>query len=208
MGFYERKILPRIVEATCSTKPIRYQRRKVVPLAEGRVLEIGVGSGLNFPYYDPDKVERVFALEPSEAMLEKARPRIEAAPFPVEPLGLEGEQIPLDDASVDTVLVTYTLCTIPGVIAALEGMRRVLKPGGKLIFCEHGLAPDPGVARWQNRLNPLWKRIGGGCNLNRDIPALVKEGGFRIETLDTMYLPGPKMIRFSSFNYWGTASPA
>jgi ubiquinone/menaquinone biosynthesis C-methylase UbiE len=208
MGFYARKILPAIIETTCGNKAVRYQRRKVVPLAEGEVLEIGVGSGLNFPFYDPDKVERVFALEPSEAMLEKAKPRIEAAPFPVEPLGLEGERIPLDDASVDTVLVTYTLCTIPGVVAALEGMRRVLKPSGKLVFCEHGLAPDAGVARWQARLNPLWKRIGGGCNLNRDIPALVKEGGFRIETLDTMYLPGPKMIRFSSFNYWGTAVPA
>jgi len=208
MGFYERKILPWVIDTTCSNKAVRYQRRKVVPLAEGQVLEVGVGSGLNFPFYDEAKVERVFALEPSAEMLEKAKPRIEAVSFPVEPLGLDGEQIPLDDKSVDTVLVTYTLCTIPAVVSALEGMRRVLKPGGRLIFCEHGLAPDPGVARWQNRLNPLWQRIGGGCNLNRDIPALVKAGGFRIEDLDTMYLPGPNFLHFSNFNYWGTAIPA
>jgi ubiquinone/menaquinone biosynthesis C-methylase UbiE len=208
MGFYQRRILPWVIDTTCSNKAVRYQRRKVVPLAEGRVLEIGVGSGLNFPFYDPEKVERVLALEPSKELLEKAKPRIEAAPFPVEPVGLEGEQITLDEASVDSVLVTYTLCTIPKVVAALEGMRRVLKPGGKLIFCEHGLAPDPGVARWQARLNPLWNRIGGGCNLNRDIPALVKQGGFWIETLDTMYLPGPSFLHFSNFNYWGTAIPA
>jgi ubiquinone/menaquinone biosynthesis C-methylase UbiE len=208
MGFYARRILPWVIDTTCSNKAVRYQRRKVVPLAEGRVLEIGVGSGLNFPFYDPAKVERVFALEPSAAIYEKAKPRIESAPFPVDRLDLEGEAIPLDDASVDSVLVTYTLCTIPEVIAALEGMRRVLKPGGKLIFCEHGLAPDPGVARWQHRLNPLWNRIGGGCNLDRDIPALVRQGGFRIEALDTMYLPGPTFLHFSNFNYWGTAVPA
>jgi len=208
MGFYERRVLPRIIDAACGSKPVRRQRRKVVPLAEGRVLEIGAGSGLNFPYYDPDKIERLFALEPSEAMLKRAQPRIAAAPFPVEPLELDGEAIPLDDASVDTVLITYTLCTIPGAATALAGMRRVLKPGGRLIFCEHGLAPDPGVARWQNRVNPLWKRIGGGCNVNRDIPALIKAAGFAIETIDTMYLPGPKMFKFSSFNYWGTAKAA
>jgi ubiquinone/menaquinone biosynthesis C-methylase UbiE len=208
MGFYQRRILPWVIDTTCSNKAVRYQRRKVVPLAEGRVLEIGVGSGLNFPFYDAAKVERVLALEPSAEMPEKAKPRIAAAPFPVEPISLEGEQIPLDDASVDSVLVTYTLCTIPKVVAALEGMRRVLKPGGKLIFCEHGLAPDPGVARWQHRLNPLWNRIGGGCNLDRDIPALIRQGGFRIETLDTMYLPGPSVLHFSNFNYWGTAVSA
>jgi ubiquinone/menaquinone biosynthesis C-methylase UbiE len=207
LGFYDRVILPRLTDLSCGTKPVRYQRRKVVPLAEGRVLEIGVGSGLNLPHYDPAKVERVFALEPSAAMLARAKERIEAAPFPVEPLGLEGEAIPLDDKSVDTVLITYTLCTIPGVIAALEGMRRVLRPAGRLIFCEHGLAPDPGVARWQHRLNPLWKRFAGGCNLDRDIPALIKQGGFAIEQIDTMYLPGPKMLRFGAFNYWGTAKP-
>jgi len=205
MGFYERTILPRIIDLSCGTNAVRRQRDKVVPLAAGRVLEVGAGSGLNFPYYDAAKVERVFALEPSEVMRARAKERTEAAPFPIEPLGLKGEKIPLDDKSVDTVLITYTMCTIPGVAEALAGMHRVLKPSGRLVFCEHGLAPDPGVQRWQHRLNPFWKRIAGGCNLNRDIPALLKEAGFRIEAMDTMYLPGP---RFASFNYWGTAKAA
>jgi ubiquinone/menaquinone biosynthesis C-methylase UbiE len=120
----------------------------------------------------------------------------------VEFIDLPGEQIPLDDNSVDTVLVTYTLCTIPDAVAALEGMRRVLKPGGKLLFCEHGKAPDENVLRWQNRLNSTWGRIGGGCNINRDIPALLEKGGFRITRDERMYIPGPKVL---CYNYWGNA---
>lgn len=208
MGFYERTILPRLIDSACGVKAITEQRAKVVPLAEGRVLEIGLGSGLNLPFYDPAKVERVFGLEPSAAMLERAAGRIAAAPFPVEPLELEGEHIPLEKASVDTVLVTYTLCTIAGVIEALEGMRRVLKPGGRLIFSEHGRAPDAGVRGWQDRLNPLWRRIGGGCNLNRDIPALIASGGFEVVEMETGYRPGPTMMRFASFEYWGAARAA
>ena len=127
-------------------------------------------------------------------------------PFAVEYLALQGENIPLDGDSVDTVLVTYTLCTIVDAIAALEGMRRALKPGGRLIFCEHGRAPDEAVQRWQRRLNPLWGRIGGGCNLDRDIPALIETAGFRIDALDSMYLPGTP--RFAGFNYWGSARPS
>ena len=206
MGFYDRHILPKVLNWSCGTKPVRRQRQKVVPLAEGRVLEIGIGSGLNLPYYDPTKVERVIGLDPAEAMLTYARRKSEHLPFTVECLALEGERIPLERQSIDTVLVTYTLCTIPDAIAALEGMRQVLKPGGRLIFCEHGKAPDAAVRRWQHRLNPLWNRIGGGCNLDRDIPALIEGAGFRIDSLDTMYLPHTP--RFAGFNYWGSAQPS
>ena len=206
MGFYDRHVLPKLLNWSCATLPVRIQRQKVVPLAEGRVLEIGIGSGLNLPFYDPAKVERVIGLDPAEEMLRQARRKSEALPFTVEYLALEGENIPLERHSVDTVLVTYTLCTIPDVITALDGMRRVLRPGGRLIFCEHGSAPDEAVRRWQRRLNPLWNRIGGGCNLDRDIPKLIESGGFRIENLDSMYLPGAP--RFAGFNYWGCARPA
>ena len=205
MSFYNRYVLPKVLNWSCGAKPVRRQRQKVVPLAEGRVLEVGIGSGLNLPYYDPAKVERVIGLDPAEEMLALAKRKSEAVPFTVEYLALQGESIPLDSQSVDTVLVTYTLCTIPDVIAALEGMRRVLKQSGRLIFCEHGRAPDEAVRRWQDRLNPLWGRIGGGCNLNRDIPALIEAAGFRIDKLDTMYLP--RTPRFAGFNYWGSARP-
>ncbi len=202
MGLYERFILPKVVHLTCSSKPIRYQRRKVVPLAKGRVLEIGIGSGLNLPYYDPSKVEMVWGLEPSMQMRAMAEKRVHDAPFKVEFIGLSDDEIPLESDSVDTVLVTYTLCTIPDVVRALEGMRRVLKPGGELIFSEHGLAPDENVRRWQDRMNPIWKRFGGGCNLNRPIPSLIEQGGFKIKNIETMYIPGWKP---ASFTYWGTA---
>ena len=202
MGLYERFIMPKVVHLTCTSKPIRYQRRKVVPLARGRVLEIGIGSGLNLPFYDPSKVELIWGLEPSMQMRATAEERVHETPIKVEFIGLDGDDIPLASGSVDTVLVTYTLCTIPDVVRALAGMRRVLKPGGQLIFSEHGLAPDEDVRRWQNRINPLWTRFGGGCNLNRPIPALIEQGGFKIANLDTMYIPGWKP---ASFTYWGTA---
>ncbi len=205
MRFYDRHILPRVLNWTCGSEPIQQQRKKVVPLAEGRVLEIGIGSGLNLPFYDAGKIEHIVGLDPAEEMLRYARRRSENLPFTVEYLTLDGEQIPLDRESVDTVLVTYTLCTIPDVVSALEGMRRVLKRSGRLIFCEHGRAPDEGVQRWQHRLNPIWRRIGGGCNLDRNIPALVEKSGFSIDNLNSAYLP--KTPRFAGFNYWGTAKP-
>ncbi|NNE21385.1 MAG: class I SAM-dependent methyltransferase [Rhizobiales bacterium] len=204
MGFYDRYILPRVINWSCGAKPVQKQRQKVVPLAEGRVLEIGIGSGLNLPFYDAEKIDRLIGLDPADEMLAYARRESATVPFPVEYLALEGENIPLDARSIDTVLITYTLCTIPDAIAALEGMRRVLKENGRLIFCEHGKAPDEAVRRWQDRLNPLWKRIGGGCNLNRDIPALIESAGFAIDTLETMYLPSTP--RFAAFNYWGSAT--
>jgi ubiquinone/menaquinone biosynthesis C-methylase UbiE len=203
MGFYDRHILPPLLELMMSAKPIRYQRRKVVPLAEGRVLEIGLGAGQNLPFYDATKVTHLWGLEPSLEIRERAMKRAKDIKFPIEFLDLKAEDIPLEDKSVDTVLVTYTLCTIPDVNRALKGMRRVLKPGGRLIFCEHGEAPDLSVAKWQNWMTPMWKKIAGGCHVGRPIPQLIREGGFTVEKMETMYLPGtPRPL---GFNYWGTA---
>ncbi|MGB5949584.1 MAG: class I SAM-dependent methyltransferase [Parvibaculum sp.] len=203
MGLYEKYVVPHIINCACGTKPIRYQRKKVVPLAEGTVLEIGIGTGFNLPYYDPARVKKVIGLDPSEASWKLAGERAKDLPFPVEFIGLPGEQIPLDDKSVDTVLVTFSLCTIPDPVKALEGMRRVLKPGGKLVFCEHGAAPDADVLKWQNRINPVWRTLFGGCNLNRQMPSLIESSGFRITDLQSMYLPSTP--RIAGFNYWGMA---
>lgn len=202
MGFYDEKILPRFINLACGSKPTTKQREKIVPRAEGDVLEIGFGSGLNVPYYDKQKVRKVFGLEPSEGMRKLAADKVAGSDIDIEFIDLPGEKIPLDANSVDTVLVTYTLCTIPNVAAALEGMRRVLKPGGTLLYCEHGKAPDANVLRWQNRLNPAWEKIGGGCNINRDIPALIEDNGFCITSDERMYVPGPRIL---SYNFWGSA---
>ncbi len=204
MGLYDHFVLPRLLNAAMGTKPIRYQRRKVVPRAEGRVLEVGFGAGHNLPYYDASKVSHIWALEPAKEMRERAAERVAASPIPLEFLDLPGEQIPLDNESADTILITYTLCTIPDVMAALGQMRRVLKANGRMIFCEHGEAPDESVRKWQRRLTPAWKVIGGGCHVGRQIPKLIRDGGFRIEDMDTMYLPGTP--RFAGFNYWGSAT--
>jgi len=203
LGFYDNHILPHIINVACGGKPVSKQRQKIVPQAEGRVLEIGMGSGLNIPFYDTDKVELVWGLEPSEGMRKKARSRVEAAPFDLHWLGLPGEQIPLDQNSADTIVLTYTLCTIPDWKTALLQMRRVLKPGGKLLFSEHGQAPDQAVRKWQDRIDPLWSKIAGGCHLNRDIPALLTEGGFTIKQIDTLYMPSTP--KFAGFTYWGYA---
>jgi len=202
MGFYDKNVLPHLINLACGSKPTTKQREKVVPQAVGDVLEIGFGSGLNLPFYDQQKVRKIFALEPSAEMRKLSGERVSASTMDIEFIDLPGEEIPLDANSVDTVLMTFTLCTIPDVAAALEGMRRVLKPGGKLVFCEHGKAPDAGVLKWQNRLNPAWQKIGGGCNLNRDIPALLEASGFRIAVDERMYIPGPRIF---SYNYWGSA---
>lgn len=202
MGIYQTHVLPRIVHLACGSKPPMKQREKVVPLARGRVLEIGIGTGLNLPFYRSDRVEHLWGLDPSREMWALAKKPPESHGFGIEFVEAPAEDIPLDDNCADTVLITYALCTIPEVKPALEEIRRVLKPEGCLIFCEHGLAPDPGVQRWQDRLNPLWKKVGGGCNLNRPIPGLIEHAGFRIRDLETMYIPGWKP---ASFNYWGTA---
>lgn len=204
-GWYERHLLPYLIDFACGIKPVRRQRDKVVPRAQGRVLEIGIGTGLNLEHYDPSRIEKLVGLDPSREMHRLARKRMARAGLDVELVALSAEQIPFEAGSFDTVLVTYSLCTIPDPVAALNEMRRVLKPGGRLIFCEHGRAPDESVRRWQDRLTPTWSRLAGGCHLNRDIPALLRQGGFRCDDLETMYLPGPRPL---TFNYWGTARPA
>ncbi len=203
MSWYEDKILPRMINLACSSKPTRMQREKIVPRASGDILEVGFGSGLNLPHYDRDKVRHIWGLEPAEGMRKIAAKPIAESGMDVELIDLPGEEIPLDDNCVDTVLVTYTLCTIPDVASALEGMRRVLKPGGKLLFCEHGRAPDANVVKWQERLNPGWKKIAGGCNMNRDIPEILAVAGFEIKDDNRMYIPGIKAL---CYNYWGAAA--
>ncbi|MCH7830189.1 MAG: methyltransferase domain-containing protein [Proteobacteria bacterium] len=202
MSWYEDRILPRLINIACGVKPIRKQREKIVPRATGDILEIGFGSGLNLPYYDRSKVRRIWGLEPAAGMRDIAAGPIACSGLDVELIDLPGEEIPLADNSVDTVLMTYTLCTIPDVMSALAGMRRVLRPDGQLLFCEHGRAPDRSVAQWQDRANSVWGKIAGGCNMNRDIPLLLATAGFEIEDDNRMYIPG---IRALSYNYWGAA---
>lgn len=203
MGFYDKYILPHFLNCACGSKPIVYQREKVVPLAEGWVLEVGIGSGLNIPFYDSSKVDKILGLDPSEELNRMALKVAAEKGIPVEFILGGAEAIPLPDNHVDSVLVTYTMCTIPQVAAANKEILRVLKPQGKMIFCEHGLAPDANVSKWQNRIDPYWGKIAGGCHLNRNIPALITEAGFEIESMEQMYLPSTP--RFAGYNYWGTA---
>lgn len=203
MSFYDKYILPHFLNCACGTKPIQYQREKVVPLATGLVLEIGIGSGLNIPFYNTAKVTRVLGLDPSEELNRMARKVAEEKGLAVEFILGGAEAIALPDNHVDTVLVTYTMCTIPQVAEANKEINRVLKPKGKLIFCEHGLAPDANVSKWQNRIDPYWGKIAGGCHLNRNIPALISAAGFTIESMEQMYLPSTP--KFAGYNYWGTA---
>lgn len=204
MGFYDQRILPRVLDFACGMSAVQKQREKIVPLAEGAVLEIGIGSGLNLPYYDATKVNRIWGLEPSQAMRDRAVKRYHdiGCDIHLDFIDLPGEQIPLPDKSADTILMTYTLCTIPDPETALAGMRRVLKPGGKLLFCEHAEAPDRSVADWQHRLNRPWRRLAGGCNMNRPILDLISDSGFTVIQEDEMYIPGPRIL---SFNVWGSA---
>ena len=202
MSWYEERILPHMINLACSVKPARKQREKIVPLAEGDVLEIGIGSGLNLPHYDPQKVRKIWGLEPSVGMRRLAEKNLEGMNLDLEFIDLPGEEIPLEANSVDTVLMTYTLCTISDAATALEGMRRVLKPSGRLLFCEHGAAPEENIRRWQNRLNTGWSKIAGGCNMNRNIPEMINAAGFHIVDDERMYIPG---LRILSYNYWGSA---
>jgi len=179
-------------------------RKKIVPRAKGRVLEIGIGSGLNLPFYDPAKVDRVWGIDPSSRLKKIARKKAVEMPFNVDFIGLSGEDIPLEKKSMDTVLVTYALCSIQDVIKALNEMSRVLKPGGELIFCEHGKAPEAHISKWQDRMNPAWTKISGGCNLNRPISDLIETSGFKIVNLDEKYNSPVKVI---GFNYTGVAIP-
>lgn len=208
MNPWERYVVPNMIACACGTKPIMKQREKVVPKAEGRVLELGCGSGTNFAMYDANKVDHLFALEPSPGMLAKARREAGALGIgsKIEFLQTGAEAIPLEDNSIDTVVITFVLCTIPDWKAALAETRRVLKPEGRVLFSEHGLAPDENVAKWQRRIEPIWKPLAGGCHLTRDVGALFTEAGFTLEDAETMYLPStPKVAGFVS---WGAARAA
>lgn len=203
-GWYERHILPWAIDLACGITPVRRHRERLVPMAEGEVLEVGLGTGLNLPHYDRSRVRRLVGLDPASQMQPLARRRSRRAGLDVEVVAVSAEGIPFSARSFDTVVVTFTLCSIPDAVAALSEMRRVLKPEGRLLFCEHGLAPEEKVRRWQRRLNPAWSRVAGGCHLDRDVPALLSAAGFRTEHMDQAYLPGP---RFVAYTYSGSARP-
>src|SRR5262245_23692328 len=205
MPYYRDHVYPHLVSMLGNPKPIREVRQRIVPWAQGTVLEIGVGPGVNFRHYDPAKVSKLYALEPNPGMVRLAEKQRRQTKLDVEFLDLPGEQIPLEDGTVDTVVSTFTFCTIPGVVEALRGIGRVLRPGGRLIFFEHGLSPDPRVRRWQERWEPILYRVFEGCHLTRDIPALLGQSGFQIEQMETAYLASfPKSCAYC---WWGVAVP-
>jgi ubiquinone/menaquinone biosynthesis C-methylase UbiE len=203
VGFYRKFVFPRLINASMSNKESARCRSQIVPQARGRVLEIGIGSGFNLAFYS-NQVTNVYGLDPSPELLHMARKRARSAAFPVELLNGSAEDLPLKSDTVDTIVMTWTLCSIPDANRALTEMRRVLKPGGDLLFVEHGLAPEPRVRAWQNRINRPWRSISGGCNLNREIDRLISSAGFRILRLDSSYMPGPRMF---TFTYRGCAQP-
>jgi ubiquinone/menaquinone biosynthesis C-methylase UbiE len=203
-SWYDRHVLPYLLDFACGMPPVAAQRRKVIPHAAGRVLEIGVGTGLNLGFYDKAKVTELVAVEPAQQLHRLARRRSERAGLPLKLLALSAERLPLESASFDCVVCTYTLCSVQDPVGALAEMRRVLRPGGTLLFAEHGLAPDASVVRWQHRIEPWWSQLAGGCHLTRDVPLLLREAGFRAE-VDTAYIARPKAL---SFNYWGQAVPS
>jgi ubiquinone/menaquinone biosynthesis C-methylase UbiE len=190
MSFYRNCVYPHIVAALGNPEPISKIRQQMVPLAQGTVLEIGVGPGVNFPFYDPAKVKKLYALEPNPGMLARAETQRRRTKLDLDFLDLPGEKIPLPDASVDTIVSTFTLCTIPGVNEALRGLARVLRPGGQFLFLEHGLSPDLPVRRWQQRTEPFFQWAFEGCHVTRDIPELIRQAGFRIERMHTGYVAG------------------
>ena len=203
MGLYNKYILPKVLNCTCGSKPINYQRAKIVPLAEGVVLDIGIGSGLNIPFYNKSKIKYLYGLDPSKELIEMAKPLANLNQIEIEFLECGAENIPLLDNSIDTVLITYTMCTIQDVILSNSEIKRVLKDNGKLLFCEHGLAPDKNIAKWQKRINPILNKIAGGSNLNRNIPDIITSSGFKISSIEEMYLPNTP--KFAGYNYWGIA---
>lgn len=202
MNFYEKRIVPPLIDCLCGLSAIEEQRKKVVPLASGEVLEIGIGRGLNIPYYRQDRVSRIIGLDPVLEFDTKAQKRIDASGLDVELLSLSAQSIPAETDRFDTVVCTYTLCSIDQPAAALAEMHRVLKPGGQFIFCEHGSAPDAGVARWQDRMTPAWRKIAGNCHMNRVVSNLLAASPFSQVHMEQDYIPGPRIL---CYNYWGTA---
>jgi ubiquinone/menaquinone biosynthesis C-methylase UbiE len=203
MGFYAERIVSPLIDLSMRNKRLRPYRERVAGAAEGRILDVGIGSGMNLPFYAPQARE-IFGLEPSPWLLARARRKAQRTQVPVHLLEGSAERIPLAAHSMDTVVLTWTGCSIPDIATALGEMRRVLKPGGRLLFVEHGRAPEPGVARWQDRINPFWQRISGGCRLNRKIDDLLVDAGFHVDRLDTGYIPGPRIM---TFLYEGAAAP-
>ena len=202
-SWYEKFFLPKLCDKCCSTKPINYQRNKVVPLAKGIVLEIGIGSGLNIPFYNKNNIEKIIGLDPSEELNFLANKVAKKNNIEIDFIISGAEDIALPDNSIDTILITYTLCTIPDLDNSMAEIKRVLKSDGKFIFCEHGIAPDQNIVKWQTRINPIWKALMGGCNINRNIPKIISDGGFDITNINEMYLPStPKIV---GYNYWGIA---
>ena len=204
--FYERRILPRLLTCACASPPMMKQRAKIVPLASGRVLELGVGMGLNLALYDAGKVESVAGVDPAAELRAQAMAAPRDPRLAVEITDGTAEALPFDDGAFDTVVCTFTLCSVHTPAAALAEARRVLKPGGRFLFCEHGLAPDRDVAKWQRRVEPLWKRLAGGCHLTRPVAAAIEASGFKLDKVETMYLPGTP--RIAGWNEWGAARPA
>ncbi|MEC8798580.1 MAG: class I SAM-dependent methyltransferase [Pseudomonadota bacterium] len=203
MSLYDKYVLPKFLNCACGSNPVSRQRQKVVPLVEGKVLEVGVGSGLNLPFYDKSKIDELWGLDPSEELSDMARKVADRENIVVNFISSGAEEIPLPDSYFDSVLITYTMCTIPEVARANKEIKRVLKRGGKLIFCEHGEAPDENIRKWQKRINPFWGKLAGGCNINRKIPLLIQNAGFEIVELEEMYLP--KTPKIAGYNYWGYA---
>ena len=205
MGLYARYVLPKLIDAACAQKPMAELRSRYVPRASGRVLEIGFGTGLNLPHYATGAAAptSLVALEPAVEIAALAAPRLAQTPLAVEVLSASAEEIPALDGTFDTVLSTWTLCSVPNVYQALRELRRVLRPGGQLVFVEHGASHEPRVLAWQRRLEPAWKLIGGGCHLARRADHLIRDAGFRVRELETGYLPGPKV---ATFTYRGVAT--
>ncbi len=203
MSFYQDQILPHLIHLSMSQRNLVPYRTRLISHAEGQVLEIGIGSGLNLPYYSA-RTERLIGLDPSPKLLAMTRKAAQRASVPVELIENSAAAIPLYNRSIDTVVTTWTMCSIPDAQRALGEIRRVLRPGGRLLFVEHGRSPDPGVRRWQDRLTPVWRRVSGGCHLNRAISELIESAGFRIERIETGYMRGPKPM---TFMYEGSARP-
>jgi ubiquinone/menaquinone biosynthesis C-methylase UbiE len=203
MGIYSRFVLPRILDRAMKHDDLTELRAAVIPDARGVVLEVGIGSGLNLPFYSAATVTQIYGIDPSADLLAMAQKKIARLRFPVTLMHQSADRIPLADVSVDTVVVTWSLCSIPNPLSVLQEMRRVLKPDGRLIFVEHGLSPDARVQSWQNRLTPFWRRLAGGCHLNRKMDELIRSAGFSIATLETRYIPGPRPV---TFMYVGTGT--